>query len=206
MRLASRLRDSLLAAGVIATVAGCGATSSGSTSATSTQTPSPAHASISGDVSVTGQFVLSATFTARPLVETAGLQTPAPPSETCAAWAQGYPQDATRGGGRGFDAPAAEWQTSQSSLYVTVTMPRGYNGPGSYTSSQEPGLTGSAEIGTGTAEGMSLYGFHSHEGMTQLTVHADGSGSVTFAGWPDDETRGGHGTGDIDGTITWSCR
>ena len=109
------------------------------------------------------------------------------------------------GGGLGFDTPAVETRGAES-VSIRVTLTSGYTGPGTYTSHAQQALTGVATVAVGMAEGPSYYSFHSRDGVTTLTVAPDGSGTAEFSTWADDEVRGGIGTGDISGSMSWSCR
>ena len=75
-----------------------------------------------------------------------------------------------------------------------------YGGPGSY--GQKILAKGGAVMGIGTE----AYALLSPDATALMTVHADGSGEVTFTHVPgDDDTphKGWHGG--ISGTITWTC-
>lgn len=160
---------------------------------------------LSGSVSIAGQFVATDSFTTPAEVEVAGSQTPAPSGSTCADYARGYAQDADHGGGRGFDAPIVQ-TTGAPGVYLSISLPTGYQGPGTYSGKRFPVLSGIASIAVNSAEGPAYSLFHSHGGETTFTVAADGSGTAQLTGWVNDETRGGNQTGVITGTVTWTCR
>ncbi len=159
---------------------------------------------ISGTLSITGQFVVTGTFTSHAAVDLDGVQTPAPSSTTCASFANGYAQQLPLGG-TGFDAPIAK-TNGPTAVSVSVSLATGYLGPGTYDSGNNPFLSGTATVTVTTAQGPSYYVFHSHGSGTTLHVTPDGSGSVQLTGWVDDETRGGNGTGLVTGVMTWTCR
>jgi len=170
-------------------------------------TPSPStsgHPYISGTLSVSGQFAVTAAFTTRPVVEVSGLQTPAPPGTSCAGYAGGYSTAGRATSDRGFDPPPAETRGTPN-VSVFVALPTGYKGPGTYVNGLSSHIVGTATVAVETAQGP-FYVFRSSGGMTSFAVSADGSGSLTFAGWPDTEKRGGNATGTLDGTITWTCK
>jgi hypothetical protein len=184
--------------------------SSAPSSPAASATPTIGHTGpqLVGKLSVGGQFAASADFTAPADIEVGGIQTPAPSGTTCAAYAQGYPNDATHGGGVGFDSPGPQTTgtTAMPGVYLAVSLPTGYHGPGTYSGRSIAALSGAATVAVETAQGPAYSVFHSRGGDTTLTVASDGSGSVTFSRWANDETRAGNGTGDLNGVMTWSCR
>lgn len=160
---------------------------------------------LSGALSVSGQFVVAAAFTSPALVDVGSAQTPAPSGTSCTAYAQGFPEDSQHGGGVGFDPPAARAAGADSSAYVSVSLPTGYRGPGTYSSATLSALSGVATVAVQTGEGSAYYTFNSRGGAITLTVAPNGSGGVSFSSWLDSETRGGNGTGAITGTFNWKC-
>ena len=154
---------------------------------------------LSGAVSVNGQFGIAGEFRVPAMVGVGASQTPAPAASTCADYAQGF----SAGTGRGFVVPPAETHGTPS-LFVGATIDGGYRGPGRYAN--PPLFEGTATVAVQTAQGSSYYVFHAGAGSTTaITVAADGSGSLDFASWHDDETRGGNQTGIMSGTVTWRC-
>jgi hypothetical protein len=176
--------------------------------ASASTTPTSGGPELVGKLSIGGQFAASANFTAPAGIEVSGIQTPAPPETTCADYAKGYPNDAQPGGGVGFDSPGPQTTGTAATpgVYLAVSLPTGYHGPGTYSGKSSTALSGAATVAVETAQGPSYSVFHSRGGETTLTVASDGSGSVTFSRWANDETRAGNGTGDINGAMTWSCR
>ena len=176
--------------------------------ASASATPTSAGPALVGKLSIGGQFVASANFTTPAGIEVGGIQTPAPLGTTCAEYAKGYPNDAQHGGGVGFDSPGPQTTGTAATpgVYLAVSLPTGYHGPGTYNGQSITALSGAATVAVETAQGPAYSVFHSRSGETILTVAPDGSGSVTFSRWANDETRGGNGTGDINGVMTWSCR
>lgn len=193
----------------------CAAVAFVAVSCTSTPTPT-VHASsptvmpssgyggpmLAGMVSISGQFVVTASFAVPVEVGAGAHQTAAPSGMTCGDYANGYSANSQA---QSFDSPAAQTGGSPS-VYVSVTLPTGYNGPGTYSARTSPALTGVATVAVTTAEGPSYYVFRSQGGDTTLSVAADGSGTVLLSNWPDTESRGGNGTGRITGTVSWMCR
>lgn len=174
------------------------------TSAGPTAAVTPGGLGLTGSLIMSGQFAFTGGFTALAPIEVSGSVTPAPPETSCSQYAQGYPQDPQHGGGIGFDPPAAHIP-GPPSLYLSVSLPTGYRGPGTYSSRTSTALSGTAAVGVGAAEGLSYYTFNSRDGATVLTVRPDGSGTVTYSGWQDSERRGGNQTGTITGSLTWTC-
>jgi len=210
------MRGSIVIA-VMFALAGCAST--GTPTAQVSSAPSSPDASASatstydgpelvGKLSVGGQFVASANFTAPADIEVSGVQTPAPSGTTCADYAKGYPNDAQHGGGAGFDTPGPQTTGTAATpgVYLAVSLPTGYHGPGTYSGRTTAALSGAATVAVQTAQSPAYSVFHARGGETTLTVAADGSGSVTFSRWANDETRGGNGTGFINGVMTWTCR
>jgi len=165
----------------------------------------PAGPHLAGTLSVSGQFVLTAKFSAHAMIEVNGLQTPTPPRTSCATYASGYSTSGQASGDREFDPPLAETPGSPS-VSVMVSLRSGYTGPGNYVNGALTAISGTATVAVQTAEGSSFYVFRSNGGMTSFAVAADGSGSLRFSGWRDTETRGGNGTGTLNGTMTWTCQ
>lgn len=209
-RAARPVRAALVcAAGLIS--AAC--SSASSTTATSTAAPMPATPAVtptataatgptlSGTVATRGDYWITSAFTAPGEMETNGDPTPAPPAATCRDYAGGL------GGAGTFAAPEVHTTAGSNPLFVRTTIDSGYTGPGTYTSTRNPSLTGIASVtlNVGGSTAYTLYNSKKAGGTVTLTVQADGSGSVSFADWGSDETRQGISGGSLDGTIQWSC-
>ena len=196
-----RIALSLAVLAAVVTACAPAATTSPTPTPAATATPSavPAGPQLTGTVSVNGQFGLSSAFSVAAMVGSGTSQTPEPATSTCADYARGF----ATSGGTGFDVPAAESHGTPS-VFVGAAIDSGYRGPGTYAN---PGtFEGAATVAVQTAQGSSFYVFHAKSGSTStITVGPDGSGSLVFAAWQDDESRGGNQTGIISGTITWRC-
>jgi hypothetical protein len=151
---------------------------------------------------------LTSTFTAPASIEVGGNPTPAPSGWTCTDYARGF--DAPTGGGKGFHPP--EFQSADvnhESMYLSVSMPTGYTGPGSYDSRTNPALQGYAAQNVDNAAGPATTPFSSSiHGATVLTVNPDGSGSLDLINWGSTEVHGAVGAGgvSVSGSVKWTCR
>jgi hypothetical protein len=168
------------------------------TDTTPRPTPAPARASLNGIVTVAGGYAVHGDFSSAPAVLRGALPTAAPAGYTCADYAHGL-RDATSGAST-FVSP--QMQTAgASSVYVQVILASGYRGPSTYDSTTAPALTGIASITIPPASAPVIDTFRSSfYGSVTLSVHPDGSGSVTITNWgsPGSDSR-------ISGTASWSC-
>ncbi len=156
-----------------------------------------------GTISVNGGVTLNTGFSSKAEIDAGGTVTPAHARATCADFARGIQPDPAA-----FVAPTVQ-TTGDTTVYLSATVATGYHGAGAYTSGSNPALTGTLVYGSGMGAGQSgvFTVFRSAiGGSTTLTVAADGSGMLAFSNWGSDEYKGGQGTVDISGTVTWTCR
>jgi hypothetical protein len=211
----ARARIAIAAAGLLS--AGCQPTGTSPHDVTArpqvTATPAASAAVVgpilSGTVSIAGAATIPTTsFTVDAQLEEGAAQASPLPNASCAEYSNGFSSAPTASAGVGFAAPMLQ-TTGYHSIYVSVTMARGYKGPGVYDSVQTPSLAGIAVEGIGSP-GVAWYTvFHANDqGATTLIVHPDGSGSVRIVHWDSDEVRQAPGVSQvaIDGIVTWTCR
>jgi hypothetical protein len=176
---------------------------------TSTMTP-PAHASprtvapgpmLTGTVKTFEDTTFTSTFRVAALVMLNGAPSTAAPSTTCTAYAGGS--------NGGFIAPQFNVNRSNTTVYFQGMVSQGYGGPGAYDSATNKSLHGTVGVGLNTGPGQAAtYSIFRSQigGSSQVTVHADGSGTFTFSEWGSDEVRGNTGSASaISGTVTWTC-
>jgi hypothetical protein len=178
--------------------------------------PSPSPSSgpsgprLTGTISVTGGVQLTSTFSTPAAQEVAGTQTPAPVGSTCAEYAMGFDRPSQDGGGKSFDAPEVHSaKVNHQSIYVSVSIGKGYTGPGTYDSRRNSSLQGYAGQDVENPTGVATTPFDSRiHGLTTLTVNPDGSGSMNLVDWGSTEVHGAVGAGgvSINASITWVCQ
>ncbi len=175
-----------------------------------TLSPSQSGPRLTGTISVTGAVHLTSTFSASAALEVAGTQTPAPVGSTCAEYANGFDQPVQDPVEKGFDAPEVlSAKVNRQTMYVSVSMAKGYAGPGTYDSRRNSSLSGYAAQNLDNAFGVSTTSFTSSiHGLTTLTVNQDGSGSLELTDWGSTEVHGAVGAGgvSISASITWVCQ
>ena len=132
---------------------------------------------LSGTVSISGAATIPATtFTVGAQVEVGQLQATPAPGASCADYARGLAGATGGGDGVGFAAPMLQ-TSGYHNIYVGVSMPSGYRGPGTYDNAHDPLLTGTAVEGIGSGSAAVFTVFHARDaGTITLTVHPDGSG------------------------------
>lgn len=167
----------------------------------------PSGPRIVGTVSVTGAVSLNSTFNGYAAVEIAGAQTSAPAGSTCSEYAQGF--ELSTQSGRGFDAPEVQSaEVDRQTIYVSVQMPSGYSGPGTYDSRRNSSFAGYAsqdELNPYNPSGTVTIVFMPRiHGFTTLTVKPDGSGALLLTNWT--QVSGAAGAGPISVSITWICQ
>jgi hypothetical protein len=97
---------------------------------------------------------------------------------------------------------------NNESVYVSVSMSKGYAGPGTYDSRLNHSLSGYAAQDVDNAAGIETTIFSSGiHGETLLTVGPDGSGSLDLTDWGSGEVHGATGAGGvrINARIDWRC-
>jgi len=165
--------------------------------------PSAGAPRLAGTISVNGGVTLTSRFSSTAQIDVDGTVTPAPTASTCADFARGMQPDPAA-----FAAPTVE-TAGDTTVYLRATIAAGYRGAGTYTSRSNPALTGTLVYGSGMGTGQkgvfTVFRSSIH-GNTTLTVAADGSGMLEFSDWGSDEYKGGKGTVDVSGTVTWRCR
>ncbi len=154
---------------------------------------------LTGSASVNGAYIDGGTFTTRAQVLLGGTPAPAPAGYTCGDYARGYPPSSS--GSRSFVAPALD-TGGANAVELSVVMTAGYRGPGSYSSTLQPQLTGTASITIPPASAPQFDSFASRfYGAVELTVLPNGSGSVKMINW------GSSGSDSrISGSASWDCR
>jgi hypothetical protein len=167
----------------------------------------PSGPRILGTVSATGAVNLNSTFTTYATLEVDGAQTPAPFGSTCAEYAQGFELAAP--GGRGFDAPEVQSaEIDRQTIYVSVQIPSGYSGPGTYDSRRNISFAGYAsqdEINPDNPSGTVTAVFMPRtRGFTTLTVNEDGSGALQLTDWT--QVSGAAGASPTSVSVTWTCK
>lgn len=206
MRAARRVERGAVTASLAALVACGSAANSAARSPPSPASSAPEHTaaaggpSLRGTITVSGDYNMSTGFTTHAVVQRGGFTTPAPVGTTCADYARGF------GASPSFTAP--EIQTAgDHALYLRASVDGVYTGPGTYTTeSAARSLSGSAIVTVPSSAGPAFTVYNSKiHGTTALTVHADGSGTLTFDDWGDDENRAGHIAGYLSGSVTWTC-
>jgi hypothetical protein len=194
------MRGSIMAVLAMALI-GTGCSPAAPTSAT-TPTPSVKHgAQLQGTISVVGGYSVQGRFTAFPEILRGSSTVPAASTTSCADYAAGAAA-AAGSDSRSFVSP--EMHTpGDSSVYLIVTVPRGYRGPGRYDNASTPSMTGRAAITIPPASAPVVDDFRSafYGGTIELEVRADGSGSLAFGNWgsPGSDSR-------LSGTASWTCR
>lgn len=179
----------------IATCA-CAAATGGSPPATPTATAVASH-HLTGTIALGGDYTTTAHFSVAASVPAGATLTPEP-ARTCAGYAAGS-------GAAAFLGPVVETATNPA-IFLASEVKFGYRGAGTYTATSTPGLSGTAEITVPTPQGGTTQVYRSTDAsVMQLTVAADGSGTLTFQRWRTDEVRGNVIAGHLDGTITWVC-
>jgi hypothetical protein len=161
--------------------------------------PAPASVHLTGTVTVGGAYAVRGVFSTAPAVLEGTLPSPAPAGYTCVDYAQGA-RNSTSGVST-FVSPQMQ-TVGSSNVFLRVILASGYHGPSTYASTTALALTGTAAITIPPASAPVIDDFHSaFYGSVTLTVHPDGSGSVTLTNWgsPGSDSR-------ISGSANWSCR
>jgi hypothetical protein len=151
-----------------------------------------------GSAEIDGAYEATGTFSTHPEVLVGSLPQAPPAHDTCADYANGFAQHPTS-----FVPPAVK-TSGTTTLYLTTTLASGYHGPGTYTSTTSPMLSGQAAVGVGDVGDLNGAGYidtfrSGFPGTTTLTVHADGSGTLEFSSWGSDATI-------ISGMVQWVCQ
>lgn len=204
-----------LGAAVVLILTSCAPASPTSPVSHAQSTPKPSPSSVAtgprltGTISVAGGVRLTSTFSVPASVEVDGNATPAPAASTCADYARGFDVPTASGGGKGFHPP--EFQSDKvnhETMYLSVSMPEGYAGPGAYDSRINPSLQGYFAQNIDNPMGVATTPFSSSiHGATLLTVNPDGSGSLDLVNWGSTEVHGAGGAGgvSVSGTVKWTC-